>query len=164
MAPPTSPIPRHRDERGNSIVEFAIILPVFMALVLGMFTGGMAYNRQIGMTDAVREGARYGATLLLDPHTDATQRAAWSDKVKTRTAQLSAGELTESDVCAELVLSTGTAAASASNCYVADPANSSGQWVARVRAVSTADLQAFFFRRTLDLDATAVAFYERTEG
>lgn len=50
-------------ERGASLVEFALILPVFMMLVLGMVTGAQAYNRQMTMHHAVREGARYGATL-----------------------------------------------------------------------------------------------------
>ena len=52
-----------RDESGASLVEFALILPVFMALLLGMFTGGMAYNRRLTITSATREGGRYGATL-----------------------------------------------------------------------------------------------------
>lgn len=34
-----------------------------MMLVLGMFTGGMAYNRRLAITSAIREGGRYGATL-----------------------------------------------------------------------------------------------------
>src|SRR5688500_18036442 len=52
-----------RDERGASLVEFALILPVFMMLLLGMFTGGMAYNRRLTITSAAREGGRYAATL-----------------------------------------------------------------------------------------------------
>ena len=33
-------------ERGAALVEFALILPVFMMLVLGMFSGGIAYNHK----------------------------------------------------------------------------------------------------------------------
>lgn len=54
---------RHGDERGASLVEFALILPVFMMLILGMFSGGIALNDKQQMTHAVREGARYGATF-----------------------------------------------------------------------------------------------------
>jgi hypothetical protein len=52
-----------RGERGVALVEFALVFPVFMTLVLGMFYGGLAYNRKITMTNAAREAARYGATL-----------------------------------------------------------------------------------------------------
>ena len=45
------------------MVQFALILPLFMMLVLGMLTGGASYNRQLGLTHAALEGARYGATL-----------------------------------------------------------------------------------------------------
>lgn len=52
-----------RGERGAALLEFALIFPIFMTLALGMFSGGQAYNRKITMTNAAREGARYGATL-----------------------------------------------------------------------------------------------------
>ena len=52
-----------RGERGVALVEFALVFPVFMTLVLGMFYGGLAYSRKITMTNAAREAARYGATL-----------------------------------------------------------------------------------------------------
>lgn len=52
-----------RDERGVALVEFALVFPVFMSLVLGMFYGGLAYNRKNTLVNAAREGSRYGATL-----------------------------------------------------------------------------------------------------
>ena len=52
-----------RGERGVALVEFALVFPVFMTLVLGMFSGGLAYNRKNTLINAAREGARYGATL-----------------------------------------------------------------------------------------------------
>ena len=52
-----------RGERGAALVEFALIFPIFMTLVLGMFTGGQAYERKLTLTNAAREGSRYGATL-----------------------------------------------------------------------------------------------------
>jgi Flp pilus assembly protein TadG len=45
------------------LVEFALLLPLFMMMVLGMFTGGIAYNQKISLNSAAREGARYAATL-----------------------------------------------------------------------------------------------------
>lgn len=54
-----------RGERGVALVEFALVFPVFMTLVLGMFSGGLAYNRKLTLTNAAREAARYAATLDL---------------------------------------------------------------------------------------------------
>lgn len=46
----------HREE-GISLAEFALILPVFLALVLGMVDLGQGFNTYIGMLNATREGA-----------------------------------------------------------------------------------------------------------
>jgi len=48
-----------RDETGAAIVEFAIILPILMLLVMGIIQFGFIFNGQITLTSAVREGARY---------------------------------------------------------------------------------------------------------
>ena len=50
-------------QRGAALVEFALIFPFFLMVVLGMFSGGQAYNRKISMTNAAAEASRYGATL-----------------------------------------------------------------------------------------------------
>lgn len=49
---------RARREDGAAAVEFALILPVFLALLLGMIDFGFAFNAKIGITQAAREGAR----------------------------------------------------------------------------------------------------------
>ena len=54
-----------RDEAGAALVEFALVVPVFMMLVFGLFTGGLAYSTKQSVTAAAREGSRYGATLPL---------------------------------------------------------------------------------------------------
>ena len=43
-------------EEGVSLAEFALILPVFLALVLGMIDLGQGFNTYIGMLNATREG------------------------------------------------------------------------------------------------------------
>ncbi|MDQ0824914.1 Flp pilus assembly protein TadG [Arthrobacter sp. B2I5] len=45
-------------ERGAAAVEFAILLPLLLMLVLGTIEFGRAYNAQITLTNAAREGAR----------------------------------------------------------------------------------------------------------
>jgi Flp pilus assembly protein TadG len=81
------------------LVEFALILPVFMAIVLGMFTGGIAYNTKQGLTSGAREGSRYGATLpvLSSPcasASGATNLDQWLKCVSDITVNAAAGELT----------------------------------------------------------------------
>ena len=44
--------------RGQSLVEFAIALPVLLAIVIGIFEFGMAWNQRQVITNAAREGAR----------------------------------------------------------------------------------------------------------
>lgn len=46
------------DERGAVAVEFALLLPIFIMLVMGVIEFGRGYNATIELTGAVREGAR----------------------------------------------------------------------------------------------------------
>jgi len=46
------------NRRGQSIVEFALVLPLVLLLVVGMLEFARAWNLHQTMTDAVREGAR----------------------------------------------------------------------------------------------------------
>jgi Flp pilus assembly protein TadG len=49
------------NQRGQSLVEFALILPVFIILVFGIIDFGMGLRAYITVTQATREGARYAA-------------------------------------------------------------------------------------------------------
>ncbi|HKY59441.1 MAG TPA: TadE/TadG family type IV pilus assembly protein [Gemmatimonadota bacterium] len=53
-------------ERGQSLVEFAIALPVLLAIVIGIFEFGMAWNQRQVITNAAREGARVGVLQNMD--------------------------------------------------------------------------------------------------
>lgn len=44
--------------KGQAIVEFALIVPIFLLLVLGVYEFGRAWNVYQVVTDAAREGAR----------------------------------------------------------------------------------------------------------
>jgi Flp pilus assembly protein TadG len=50
-----------RRERGQTMVEFAIILPVFCLLLFGIAQLGIAFNHWLELTDATRVGARKAA-------------------------------------------------------------------------------------------------------
>jgi Flp pilus assembly protein TadG len=48
-----------RDERGQSLVEFALILPVLLILLVGIFDVGRAVVLSGTLNSAVREATRY---------------------------------------------------------------------------------------------------------
>lgn len=52
-----------RTYRAQAIVEFAIVLPVLLILLIGLINLGFLINAQIILTQAAWEGARTGATL-----------------------------------------------------------------------------------------------------
>lgn len=54
---------RFRGERGVALVEFALVFPIFLTVVLGLFSGGQSYSRKLALSSAASEAARYGATL-----------------------------------------------------------------------------------------------------
>lgn len=142
------------------LVEFALVVPLFMSLVLGIFTGGMAYFEKVTMVEAVRDGARYGAAYLTG--TGAGELAAWETAVKTRVAETATGVLSTSDVCAKLVQAT-----SASACGVGDPSGASAETTVRlvkVSATKTVKLEFFFFDLSRTMTSQFVARYERDTG
>ncbi|SDP37601.1 TadE-like protein [Arthrobacter sp. ok909] len=49
---------RERSERGAVAVEFALLAPVLILLLFGITEFGRAYNVQISLSNAAREGAR----------------------------------------------------------------------------------------------------------
>jgi Flp pilus assembly protein TadG len=52
-----------RGARGQSLVEFAMVVPVFLLLILGMLEFGLAFTHDQTLAYATREGARTGAAL-----------------------------------------------------------------------------------------------------
>lgn len=49
------------DDKGQGIVEFALVLPILLILILGMIEFGWVLNGQITLNSALREGARAGS-------------------------------------------------------------------------------------------------------
>lgn len=54
---------RQRSRHGQGLVEFAILLPVFMIVLFGMLEFGFAFSHHLTLEYATREGARVGAAL-----------------------------------------------------------------------------------------------------
>lgn len=60
MKAPQRKFQRNR-ESGQTMVEFALILPTLAILLFGVIQFGIAFNNYITVTDAVRAGARAAA-------------------------------------------------------------------------------------------------------
>ena len=78
-----------RGERGQTMTEFAVILPIFLVLLLGIAQIGIALNHYLALTDGVRAGARYGAVL----RTSATRGTDTIAKVKASASNLDQNQI-----------------------------------------------------------------------
>ena len=133
-------------------------------LLFGTVSAGLAYSDHVAITNATREGARYGAAA------DGAV-ATWASSVQTRVQQVyfnSAGTApTDNQVCVKLVQADGTVISSdggtACGTEPTLPTMSSGScavlvWMTKpglIRLVVAPDL-------TPTLKAQSVAFYGRT--
>jgi Flp pilus assembly protein TadG len=70
--------PWRHAEQGQALVEFALILPVILLLVVGMLEFSRAWNLHQALTDATREGARRAAVAdtRMD-NQDSVKAAVW---------------------------------------------------------------------------------------
>lgn len=161
-------------ESGAALVEFALLLPVFMALVLGMLSGGLIYNQKMDLTHATREGARYGAAV--DKSQSFSNGASWASNVRDLVVARSGGDLSAGTgttagistdgVCVALVTGSNPVAVDSNHttaggmlpCFT-DTAADSGTRV-QVSARRPGKLEALFFTRVMTLTASATARYE----
>lgn len=49
-----------KNEKGQSLVEFALILPLLLLLIMGIIQFGLVFLGYISVSNAAREGARVG--------------------------------------------------------------------------------------------------------
>ena len=159
---------RGRGERGAAALEFALVVPILMMLLIGMVTTGLVYSDHLGVTNAVREGARYGAAA------DATVGATWASSVQTRVKDVyfnaSGTAPTDDQICVQLVQPGGAVVASdtGSACGTAPPRPTGMApgscavlvWMskpARIELAVAPDLN-------LTLNGESAAYYGRTVG
>lgn len=85
-------------QRGAVAVEFALVLPLLVTLLIGAITVAVAYSQSLGLTNAVREGARFGAS------SDAVSSSWASDVIsRVRATQFDDTASTpETSVCVQL--------------------------------------------------------------
>jgi Flp pilus assembly protein TadG len=85
-AAPAADDRRTRRSRGQAMVEFTLILPMLLLLVLGIYQFGQAYADYIQVTNAARDGGRKAlvsrtdASGVADVITTAKNSTWWLDK------------------------------------------------------------------------------------
>jgi Flp pilus assembly protein TadG len=144
-----------REERGATLVEFVIVLPILAALVLGIMSFGTAHAQRLALTNAAREGARYGATLPVSAPN-------WAQTVSDVTTASATGELDAGvpgrSVCVALNSGSGWSGTSGAPCFNdGRPANEPR---VQVLVGRTTSIEAFFFSKSMNLSGRAVVRYE----
>ena len=56
------------NQRGQTMTEFALVMPILLFLLLGIIQFGIVFNNYVTLTDAVRAGARKGAVARRLPN------------------------------------------------------------------------------------------------
>ena len=82
--------------RAQDLVEFALIFPVLMVLLLGMIDFGRIFHVLIAISNAAREGARIGTLYNIDP--DGLMNETMIKQAATQEAQNFSLQLTEDQV------------------------------------------------------------------
>lgn len=153
-----------RGDRGGALVEFSLALPVLASFLLGITTSGMLFNSKMQMTAAVREGARYGATLPVD---QTFLSGNWATNVRALAIDRSGRELTTTQVCIALVSGANPVPVSAafttksdgSACYddssVGDPTRR-----VQVSATKSGRIEAVFWTQRVTVNVRATAKHE----
>ena len=77
-----------RGERGQTMTEFAIVLPIFLMLLLGIAQLGIVFHNYIQLTDGVRAATRYGVTMNCDGAGTCDRSGKVVAKVKESAANL----------------------------------------------------------------------------
>lgn len=93
---------RARNERGSTLVEFALVLPVFLMLCTGILSFGVVFNQYLELNNAVTIGTNILAASRGDTSAPCTQAIA--------AIYNAAPFLTESDLAFTFTFTTGTAA------------------------------------------------------
>ena len=83
---------RFHNERGQTMVEFAVVLPVLCLLLFGAIQFGILFNNYVTLTDAVRAGARKAAVSR--QVTGTTPQQACIDQIKASASDLDLSKLT----------------------------------------------------------------------
>jgi Flp pilus assembly protein TadG len=154
-------------ERGAALVEFALVLPLFLMITFGMLTAGIAFNHKIDLSHAAREGARYAATVPLTQCATIANcgNKTWPDLIQSVVAERSYGDVTATDaqVCVAVVTGANSVLSSYSTdgttCYDDGGADTGNR--VHVSITKTGDrIQAILFSLPVTLTTKATAKLE----
>jgi Flp pilus assembly protein TadG len=105
--PKPGPSRRRSDRgRGQSLVEFALVVPLFLLLVAGMIDFGLGLNASITVTNAAREGARLGVVTKLT-----TNESDFTTAVTTRVQSMLTGLASGATITVTCLRPTGSSPA-----------------------------------------------------
>jgi len=78
-----------RNDDGQAMVELAFVLPILIAVMLGIAQFGIVFNNYVTMTDATRAGARKAAvSRFLNDNGAAAKALVYADATSLDPAQL----------------------------------------------------------------------------
>lgn len=95
LTPEEARIRTRRRERGQAMVEFALLLPLFLIVIFIAVDFGVGLSRWVVLTNATREGARLGVTGVS------------SNEVQIKTASSTDGLVTAGDVTVNYIDASG---------------------------------------------------------
>lgn len=84
---------RRRIETGAAAVEFALVVPLLVVLVLGIISYGVMLSFRQTLSQATTEGARAAAVTLIDAQKTDQGRAAVNDALASTGVSCTAGSL-----------------------------------------------------------------------
>jgi Flp pilus assembly protein TadG len=79
-----------KNQNGQTMVEFAIAIPVLLLVVFAIIQFGILFHNYVTLTDAVRAGGRQGAVAR---HLPSGREAAVEDRVRNSAVNLDQAEL-----------------------------------------------------------------------
>jgi len=125
---PAGPGPRAHGARGQSLVEFALVLVPLLLLILGVIQFGLIFNSYVTMTNAAREGARTGTIYLYDRGCSKAQNDL------RRNEAIRAALLSSMNLLSKAAPQFANTAATGSNCTI------SGGWTASGTIFTNGDM------------------------
>ena len=91
--------PSIKSEQGQTMVEFAIVAPILLMLILGIIQLGVLFNNYITLTDAARAGARQAAVGRSLPAPESTTIS----KTQTSAANLASQSQANGQTCSNAI-------------------------------------------------------------
>ncbi|MEE9183331.1 MAG: TadE/TadG family type IV pilus assembly protein [Acidimicrobiia bacterium] len=163
------------NQQGASLVEFALILPILLSLLLGTVTAALSFSSSLSLNNAARETARFGATLPVDPDIGVWLNEVADVSISSATGDLDSGVPGRS-VCIAYVHPAGTAPDDSTTMLTIDEDGARTATIGstcfadgrplderrvQVRLERETDLNVLFFSNTITLTRDATVRFER---